>query len=196
METELQEKQEANWKFTNNTEDGLKDRAIGSKAISGANLEHLSKETSLFKWTAVDSFSAKKRIGWYLALLTVTIVFSLIVYLLTKDKITVSVIIVCGVLLGFYAAKKPKDVSYAIDDKGFSIGSKHYLFDNFRSFELVIEEDNISAVLIPLRRFLPYTYINFNSEIQNSILPPLYDNLPHESKRVDIIERTFRRIGF
>jgi hypothetical protein len=155
-----------------------------------------AEQIKSFKWTGPDSFSRSKKFSWYLILLLITAVVTAIIFLLTKDKITAGVIVVSGLLIAIYGAKKPKMVEYQIDRNGFSVGRHRYEFNKFKSFSVVNEGDNLTALLVPLHRFLPLSYINFVVADQDKIIPPLVNSLPHEPKRLDILDRVFRRIGF
>jgi hypothetical protein len=155
-----------------------------------------SEEIEKFSWVEDDTFSYSKKASWYLILFSITVVLAAILFLLTKDKVTAAVVIVSGLLIGVYGAKKPKQTNYEIDKYGFQIGSRYYPFDKFKSFSLLVQGENITAMILPLHRFLPYTYLNFKAEIQDNVLDNLFNTLPLETRRADIVDRTMRRIGF
>jgi hypothetical protein len=150
----------------------------------------------LFNWASPDSFSARKSFAWYLILLVGTVVVSGIVYLLTADKITTAVIVVSGLLIGFYGSKKPRMVKYQLTRYGFTINGRYYEFGRYRSFAVVNHGDGRSAVLTPLKRFMPYVYIYFENDIEPQITSALTDVLPKENAHTDTIDRVLRKIGF
>lgn len=150
----------------------------------------------LFNWSAPDSFSAHKNFSWYLVLLVLTLGVSAGVYFITKDKITTSVILVSGFLIGIYAAKKPKSVNYQLTKYGFTINGRYHEFGDYRSFSIVNHGDGRSAVLTPLKRFMPYMYIYFERDIEQQILTALTDVLPKETSHKDAIDNILRKIGF
>jgi hypothetical protein len=178
---------DSNWKYSSDIEDTTIPQ--NSASTSNAAIEK-------YNWTSEDVFSINKTASWYIILAVVTIVFSGLVYLFTKDAMTAGVIFGCGILVAIYGAKKPKAIDYEIDSHGFKIGQRVYTFVNYRSFTIINEGSKFSVVLVPLRRFMPYTYLNFNADIQDKVLAPLRNNLPYESKRQDYLDKVFRRIGF
>ena len=147
-------------------------------------------------WSELESFSEKKTVGWYLILIILTVLLSGLTYLLTKDRLTTAVIIICGVLFGVYGTRKPKTINYTIDERGFKIGSRSFNFSSYKSFSIISIGDNMSAALVPLHRFMPYTYINFSADMVDKVLPVLDNSLPREAARRDLLERFFRRVGF
>ncbi len=190
MEENGNDKSEGNFKYTQ----GLEATVVTDATESSQDSE--VEETPKFTWVEVDTFSYSKKASWYLILAALTVAFAAALYVFTKDKITLGVVIASGLLVGIYAAKKPKQVDYEINRYGFKIGTHYYSFEEFKSFSLVVDGDAMTAMLVPLRRFLPYTYLNFSADIQDKILNNLVRTLPLETKRADILDRTIRRIGF
>ena len=200
MSEASQDKENNNkWKYS--PVDGPVDSLVETSETAGSDP---SVDTSRSKtgtseplvWAALDSMTSSKTPAWYLVLAILTLAFSSGVYLFTKDKITTAVVIVSGILIGVYAAKKPKMVDYQIDGHGFKVGQRNYIFGNFKSFSIVRQGENLVAVLVPLRRFMPYMYINFTIADEEKITDTLAKTLPIESNRRDYIEGFLRRIGF
>jgi hypothetical protein len=150
----------------------------------------------LFNWSAPDSFSVSKSPMWYLGLLLITIVVAGVIYLLTKDKISTAVILVSGLLIGIYAARKPKMINYQLTRYGFTINGHYYQFGSYRSFSVVHHGDGRSIVLTPLKRFMPYMYIYFERDMEPQITSALDDVLPKETSHKDTIDRVLRKVGF
>jgi hypothetical protein len=173
------------------------DNDVPTTLSSSLEIDNIETDKNInFKWVELDTFSYSKKPSWYLILLIITTVLSAILFLLTKDKVTTGVIIVSGMLIGIYGAKKPKPTNYEIDKYGFQIGPRFYPFEKFKSFSLLVQGENITAMIVPLHRFKPYTYLNFRAEIQDNVLDNLFNTLPLETRRADIVDRTMRRIGF
>jgi hypothetical protein len=150
----------------------------------------------LFNWSAPDSFSIRKSILWYLILIIGTVVIASAIFLITKDKITTGVILLSGFLIGVYATKKPKMVDYQLTKYGFAINGRRYKFGSYKSFSVIQHGDFRSAVLIPLKRFLPRMYINFDSSTEQKITAVLSGILPKETSRNDPIDKILIKIGF
>ena len=150
----------------------------------------------LINWTSVNSYTVRKTFSWYLTLITLTAAIAIVVYLITKDKVTSAVLLVSGILIAIYAGKKPKVVNYQLTRNGFTVNGKYYEFSSFRSFAIIHQGVGASAVLTPLKRFLPYSYIYFERDLEDQIATALSEVLPFEDQHTDSVESFLRRIGF
>jgi len=153
-------------------------------------------ENPLFKWSSPDSFSSNKTLVWYLSLLVITLGVAAGIYFITKDKITTTVILVSGLLIGFYGAKKPRMVNYEINRSGFSVNGRYYRLSNYRSFAVINHGDGRNLILTPLKRFMPYMYIYCDKTIEPKISSLLSEVMPSETTHRDGIDRFLRKIGF
>ncbi|MHB1864877.1 MAG: hypothetical protein ACYCPS_01770 [Candidatus Saccharimonadales bacterium] len=182
--------------FQYNPHDGkdIEQGPIGHK--ESEELTPSSDDEPLFNWSSPDSFSARKDIVWYLVLILVTLIVAAGIYLITKDKITTSVIIVSGILVGIYASKKPRLVNYQVTKYGFTVNGRYHRFGEYRSFSIVHHGEGRSAILTPLKRFMPYMYIYFASDIEQKIESILTDVLPKETSRKDALDKIIRKIGY
>jgi hypothetical protein len=106
------------------------------------------------------------------------------------------VILICALALGTFAARKPKQLQYAVDGSGVTIGQKHFNYGAFKSFSVVPEDAFSSIVLMPLKRFSPLTTIYYSPADEEKIVNILADHLPLEQARVDAIDSFMRRIRF
>lgn len=195
-----EDKKEEQASFTYNPQDKADPEPKSEVVVSdGAPKEDVPAEVSeepLFNWSAPDSFSMTKNASWYIMLLLITLGVSAAIYFLTKDKITTGVILVSGLLIGVYAAKKPKTVNYQLTKHGFTVNGRYHEFGEYRSFSVVIHGDARSVVLTPLKRFMPYMYIYFASDMEQQITSSLADVLPKETSHRDAIDNVLRKIGF
>lgn len=191
-----QNNDQVNFKYNPGSDSSDSDKAVSidQPLITDNPKEDVDKP--IFKWSAPDSFSVNKQFSWYLALIVITLGVAAGIYLLTKDKITTAVILVSGILIGVYASKKPKMVDYQLTKHGFTINGRYHQFGEYRSFSVIYHGDIRSAVLTPLKRFMPYMYIYFASDMEQKILPTLVDVLPKETSHKDTLDNLLRKIGF
>jgi len=126
----------------------------------------------------------------------VTIVIAGLVYILIRDVISTSVVVICAIILGIYAARQPRQLSYRLDEDGVTIGNKQYSYNDFRSFAVVPEGAFSSIVFMPLRRFSPLTTLYYAPEDEDRIVDLLGDRLPLEDYTHDPVERLMHRIRF
>ena len=153
-------------------------------------------DKTLLNWQAAESFSLNKNFQWYLILTIGTIAFATIIFYFTRDKITTGVILIGGLLIGIYGAKKPRIFSYQLTNNGFSVNGKNYQFGSFRSFSVVSYSGAHSIVLTPMKRFMPYMYIYCGDDVEQKLTDALTNVLPRQTSHNDLIDRVLRNIGF
>jgi hypothetical protein len=147
-------------------------------------------------WTASEFVAHEKSTGWYGGLAIAAVIIAAFVYLLTKDKISTTVVVVAALALGVLGARKPRQLRYQLDEAGFSIGQKHYSYEMFRSFSVVPEGAFSSIVFMPLKRFAPVTTLYYPPESEDKILDVLAQRLPFEDHKADAVDSLMRRIRF
>ena len=147
-------------------------------------------------WTASEFIAHDKTAGWYGTLAGVAVLLAAIIFLLTRDAISSSVVVVGALLFGVYAARQPRQLPYSLSDHGLHVGSRFYPLQQFRSFSVVPEGAFSSIVFMPLKRFAPLTTIYYPPESEDQIVSILSTELPFAEHRHDAIERLMRRIRF
>lgn len=147
-------------------------------------------------WTASEFIAHDKTAGWYGTLAGVAVLLAAIIFLLTRDPISASVVIVGAVLFGVYAGRQPRQLPYTLSDHGLHVGSRFYPLQQFRSFSVVPEGAFSSIVFMPLKRFAPLTTIYYPPESEEQIVDILSTELPFVEHRHDAIERLMRHIRF
>lgn len=147
-------------------------------------------------WTASEFVAHNKSAGWYALLMIGTLLLAAVVFFVTRDIISVSVVIVAGLLLGVYGAHQPRQVEYIVDRRGIGIGQKHHTYDEFKSFSVAPEGAFSSLVFMPLKRFAVPTTIYYAPDDEERILSILADHLPLEEHRRDAVDSLMHRIRF
>jgi hypothetical protein len=147
-------------------------------------------------WTASEFIAHHKGAAWYLILLLIGALFCAIVYLLTRDLITLGVILLCFLVFGISAARKPRVLAYRLDANGLTIGQRLYPYETFKAFALVDEGSFTSIAFVPLKRFRPPLSIYFAPEDEDRILEVLTQHLPLEPGELDLFETLMRRVRF
>jgi hypothetical protein len=147
-------------------------------------------------WTASEFIAHHKSPRWYAALGGGALVGALVVWLLTRDKISASVVVFGALVLGIYAGRQPRQLEYRLDESGLTIGAKHYAYDDFRSFSLIVEGAFSSIMFIPLKRFAPAVSIYYAPQDEAAIVDLLAARLPSEDRGSDPIDRFMSRIRF
>jgi hypothetical protein len=161
-----------------------------------ADLTTTDKDGQSITWTASEFVAHDKSAGWYVMLAVGVLLIAALIFLSTRDAVSVAVVIVAGLLLGVYGAHQPRQLEYKIDNRGIGIGQKYFGYDEFRSFSVVPEGAFASIVFMPLKRFSLPTTIYFAPDDEDKILAILKDQIPFEEHRRDAIDSLMRRIRF
>jgi len=157
---------------------------------------HASHSEDSVSWSASEFIAHEKGVGWYLALAGATILFTALIFLLTKDKISSGAVAVAAIVFGAYAARKPRTLEYRLNASGLSIAGKFYDYGQFRSFTNEHDDALSSITFMPLRRFMPALTIYYSPADEQKILQLLSDRLPFENRGRDVVDRFLHRIRF
>lgn len=150
----------------------------------------------MLSWTASEFIAHHKTSGWYAVLLLASCVAAVIVWLITRDIISASVIVLAGGVLATYANRKPRQLSYQLDPAGLTVGQRHYNFNDFRSFSVVPEGAFSSIIFAPLKRFGTPITIYFDPDDEDSIIQAISSRLPHSEHKPDLVDGIMSRIRF
>lgn len=147
-------------------------------------------------WTASEFVTHAKTAGWYGLLGLAAVLIAAIAWLLTRDFFPTIMVAVSILMLGIYAARKPRQQSYELDSRGLTIGGRYYSFHEFRSFAVVPDGAFLSIELTPLKRFATYTTIYFDPKDEDKIIGFLAGKLPMEEPHANLADNLMRRIHF
>jgi hypothetical protein len=153
-------------------------------------------EQSEIVWSASEFVAHQKGASWFGLLTLIAAALSLLVYILTKDMISVGIIIFVALLLGIAAMRKPRVLNYQLNRSGLTIGQKFYPYHEFKSFALMEEGAFTSITFIPLRRFMPPISIYYDPQDEGRIIEVLSQYLPMEHRSRDAVDSLIRHIRF
>lgn len=173
------------------------DQSTSEQAVSEDESSPINESNQSLTWTvSSESHSYEKSSSWYLILAVVTVIVAGILYLLTKSIITPVVIVVCGIIAGFYSKRQLPQLDYLINSQGIRIGSKQYRYDHFRLFIITTGLPFPELTLIPVKRFMPSISVRYSSEVEKKLLDILSQHLPYEERRPDFIDALMHRVHF
>jgi hypothetical protein len=147
-------------------------------------------------WTASEFVAHEKTAGWYAILILASLLLAALVYLITKDVISVGVVVIAGILLAVYGSHQPRQVQYSIDDGGINVGQRHYSYDGFKYFSVATEGAFSSLVFMPLKRFAIPLTIYYAPADEERILGVVSNQLPLEEHRLDAVDNLMKHIRF
>lgn len=144
------------------------------------------------EWSTADMDTPHRASKWYALFVVAVLVIAGIVFFLTKELLSPIVVVFVCLLFGFYTARKPHAVHYALNGHGIAIGKHFYSFSQFRSFALI--DDGL--VLMPLQRFMPILSVHFSHEQADQVIGVLSNVLPMEEHRADAMDKIARTMRF
>ena len=150
----------------------------------------------LVEWTASEYIDHQKTSRWYAMLMIGALLLGLLLFIVTRDLVSVVVVLLAAALFGVSGAKKPRTLPYRITNQGIQIADKLYPFGDIKHFSVVSEGGISSIQLLPLKRFMPALTIYYPPEIEETIFNALADFLPHEEERKDPVDRLMKRLRF
>lgn len=149
-------------------------------------------------WTASEYIAHDKSPFWYVSVSLMVFAFAGLILILdgVDSWLSPLLIILAGVIFMVAASRKPQILEYMVDDSGIHVGKKLFHYSQFKSFSLVPEGPIMTIVLTPLQRFMPSLTIYYETKDQESIVEVLSSYLPHETKKLDLIDNLMRKIRF
>ena len=147
-------------------------------------------------WTASEFVAHHKTAGWYVMLVVAAAAIAVAIYLITRDYISVGVVIGAAIILGIYGSHQPRQLEYKLDQRGIEIGPKRWSYNEFRCFSVIPDGAFSNIVLMPLKRFAAPISIYYDPEDEERILAVLNKQLPFEQARRDALDSLLRRIRF
>ncbi len=174
------------------------DQSIQNDVPTQTNNLNNDEENSdnLFSWESPEYVSHHKSSSWFMILALLTVVSSIAVFFLTKDFISTAMVVLIGVAFGVFASRKPRVLDYSIGEDGVTIGQKLFQFEEFKSFSATEEGEIFSAVLLPLKRFMPQVNLCYSPSDDDRIIDLLSNYLPYEEHKRDLLDRAMRKIRF
>jgi hypothetical protein len=155
-----------------------------------------TSDSSVVSWSGPEFVAYDKNSTWYFYLLIICVILCAVVVVALKDIITALVIAFAFLLIGIYGSRKPKEISYAIDDSGVKIGEKHFLFSDYRNYSLFSEGQFSCISLMPLKRFGVTASLYFPQQNKKAVSEIISSHLPFEQHKPDMVSRLLTRIRF
>ena len=153
------------------------------------------------EWDALEYDEKDRGQDWFWAL-GVVVVAGSIASILFENYFFAALVVISGVMLGFFAVKKPDMIHYEINKKGLKIRNNIYTFDSIKSFWVRTEpkenQINRPALLIHSQRFfLPVISVPIEMESADMIRAIMLEKeIPEEEMQEHISEHLMEVLGF
>lgn len=148
------------------------------------------------EWTASEFIAHQKGFGWYALWFLAAIAIAGIVYLVTRDFISLAVLLFVAILFAVASAHKPRVLAYRLDQAGLTVGQRFYSYAQFKSFAVVQQGAFATVVLVPLKRFMPSIDIYIPPDNAEKIMGVLSANLPLEPREQGFVDTLAQKIRF
>lgn len=132
-------------------------------------------EDNSFKliWSALEYEEKERSQDWFWAL-GIIVVTSSIASIIFGNYFFAALLILGGLLLGFFAIKKPDLITYELNEKGLKIRNRLYPYDSIKAFWIQVDftpDSNIKPIFFihSERAFMPVLSIPIDKDIAEDI---------------------------
>lgn len=147
------------------------------------------------EWSALEYEERERSNDWFWAL-GIIVATSSTASIIYGNYFFAALLILSGLLLGFFAVKKPDMVSYELNEKGLKIRTRLYSYENIKSFWVQVEPKPILFIKSE-RVFMPIISIPIEEIMAGEIHSiMLSKNIPEEEMRVHVSEKIMETLGF
>ena len=150
----------------------------------------------LLSWVSTEFITRSKSSSWYLLATGITVILTILIYLIFRDVISAGVILLAGAGLEVNAARIPKQIEYSLYPHGVAVGQHYFPFEMFRSFSVDHESGLGDVSLLPLKRFGLIKSLYFGLEDESEIMDIISSRLPLEQRAKDYVDELMKRIRF
>lgn len=153
-------------------------------------------ETKKYEWDAVEFEHREKSTDWYWGL-GIAVVAGCIICLISQNYLLAVLLLLGGVLLGFYANDKPHPVHVELSARGIKIDNDLYTHETMQSFWIYSDHrDRKRIILTTGRSVMPQRIITMPEDIPaNNIRQYLLAFLEEKETKPSLIDLIAETIG-
>ena len=148
----------------------------------------MAKTAKSVSWQAEEYIVREHSALWYLGLLAVGAILSILAIVLGWYSFLALIILSC-VAIALFTIRPPRVIHYSLDQDGLTEEKRLHKYEEFRAFGILKEDSHFSAVLIPKKRFSISTKIYFPSDNGEVIVDILGNHLPMEEVKLDFLDK-------
>jgi len=152
-------------------------------------------ETEKIEWSALEYEEKERSVDWFWAL-GIIVVAGSVTSLIYGNYFFAILLILSGILLGFFAIKKPEMVSYELNKKGLKIKTRLFPYESIKSFFVQTAPKSMLFVKSS-RMFMPIISIPIEDNLAEDIRSVmLSNNVQEEEMKEGPSEKIMERLGF
>jgi len=153
------------------------------------------KEKEKIEWSALEYEEKERSVDWFWAL-GIIVVAGSITSLIYGNYFFAILLILSGILLGFFAIKKPEMVSYELNKKGLKIKTRLFPYESMKSF-FVQTTPKPMLFVKSSRMFMPILSMPIEDNLAEDIRSLLLsNNVQEEEMKEGPSEKIMERLGF
>ncbi|MDO8659136.1 MAG: hypothetical protein Q7K54_00895 [Candidatus Parcubacteria bacterium] len=147
------------------------------------------------EWSALEYEERERNADWFWAL-GIIVVTSSIASIIFGNYFFAVLLILSGVLLGFFAVKKPDLITYELNNQGLKIRARLYPYEHIKSFW--VQTDKKPLLFIKSgRAFMPMISIPINISLAEDIHSIFTgQNVVEEKMKEHPSEKIMESLGF
>lgn len=150
---------------------------------------------NLIKWQGKDFEHEGKKADWFLILGMLSIT-GIVISVMVKNFSFALVIAIAGFALFVFSLKKPKEITYELNERGLLIDTVLYPYSSLESFWVDEESHEYPQLLIIAREGLaPQLNVSLKNVDPDSVRSFLLNHLEEEFQREALAQRIMRYLG-
>jgi hypothetical protein len=148
-----------------------------------------------FSWVGPEFVMVEKSSRWFMGLFAAVLILGGLIYLVTRDFISVGTIVIAIILLGTYSLRRPKNIAYNLNDQSIGIGKRRFLYSEYKHFTVNQEGNYVIINFVPLKRFsLPVGACCRLGSEEDQVINYLSLKLPYEQHKMDMFDSIIQRM--
>jgi hypothetical protein len=152
----------------------------------------------IIKWSAFEYEEKERNNDWFWAL-GIIILAGTITAIILKNYFFAILLLLSGIMLIFFAIKKPEEIFYEINNEGLKAKNKFYFFKDLKSFYIQTETESLKPILFikTKRTIMPILSISFKNDLSQKIKEKMTQNNVLEEKMEEhFSEKVMDFLGF
>lgn len=179
--------EEAKWTFHNDLDSST---SVPEAIATNPN------PTQSITWTGSEFVQNQKTAVWYLFLGLFIAAVCTVIYIIGRDIFSVISIVIMGFLFAVVAARKPRQLTYSLDDQGIQVGNRAYNYTDFKSFSIQQHGAIPYVNLLPLHRFHNELSLYFPPDKADEVIGLLSHYLPNDQRKETYVDQITKIIRF
>jgi hypothetical protein len=156
----------------------------------------IHEQTKKYEWDAIEFAHKEKSTDWYWAL-GIAIVTGCVLAIIAHNYLLAVLLILGGLLLGFYANDKPHPVHVELSERGIRMNKDLYTYETLKSFWMYQDRQNNNRLMIVTGRpVMPQRIVTLSETTSpNELRAYLLRYLEEKETKQSIIDILAEAIG-